>query len=126
MPLFFDPFKTRARDGTEEQGVDGGVRAVTPLSSALEINPRGVLAVRASPAPQPGPVRTFPNLIKIGLRAVHILQSEASANNLSVAALYKDLIPARESHFRMPPNTALRRAHPATPLRPPDEHIPPH
>src|SRR3546814_18062472 len=44
MPLFFDPLKTRARDGTEEQWVDGGVRDVTPLSSALELNPRGVIA----------------------------------------------------------------------------------
>ena len=74
MPLFFDPLKTRASDGTEEQWVDGGVRDVTPLSAALDMNPRGVIAVRASPAPRPGPVRTFPNLIKIGLRAVDILQ----------------------------------------------------
>src|SRR3546814_20819844 len=81
--LFVDPLRTRGRDGTGEQWVDGGVRDVTPLSSALEMNPRGVIAVRASPAPQPGPVRTFPNLIKIGLRAVDILQSEVSANDLS-------------------------------------------
>ncbi len=47
------------------------------------MNPRGVIAVRASPAPQPGAVRTFSNLIKIGLRAVVILQSEVSANDLA-------------------------------------------
>ena len=44
MPLFFDPLKTRASDGTEEQWVDGGVRDVTPLSAALEMNPRGATA----------------------------------------------------------------------------------
>src|SRR3546814_17177496 len=68
MPLFFDPLKTRAGDGTEEQWVDGGVRDVTPLSAALQLNPRGVIAVRASPAPQPGPVRPFGNLIDLGAR----------------------------------------------------------
>src|SRR3546814_11533847 len=100
MPLFFDPLKTRAGDGTEGQWVDGGVRDVTPLSAALQLNPRGVIAVRASPAPQPGPVRTFGNLIDIGLRAVDILQSEVSANDLAGAALVNDLIAAREAKLR--------------------------
>ena len=41
-------------------------------------------------------MRTFPNLIKIGLRAVDILQSEVSANDLAGAALINDLIAARD------------------------------
>ena len=123
MPLFFDPLKTRARDGTEEQWVDGGVRDVTPLSSALQMNPRGVIAVRASPAPQPGAVRTFPNLIKIGLRAVDILQSEVSANDLAGAALINDLIAAREGQLRALQSEGIGGAQAARILRPLDVQI---
>src|SRR3546814_5285361 len=64
------------------------------------MNPRGVIAVRASPAPRPGRVRTYGNLIEIGLRAVDILQSEVSANDLAGAALINDLIAAREAQLR--------------------------
>ena len=73
---------------------------MTPLSAVLDMNPRGVIALRASPAPRPGAVRTFPNPIKIGLRAVDILQSEVSANNLADAALINDLIAARAAQLR--------------------------
>ena len=123
MPLFFDPLKTRARDGTEEQWVDGGVRDVTPLGAALEMNPRGVIAVRASPAPQPGQIRTFGNLIKIGLRAVDILQSEVSANDLAGAALINDLIAAREGQLRALQAEGIGGAQAARILRPLDVQI---
>lgn len=123
MPVFFDPLKTRAADGTEEQWVDGGVRDVTPLSSALQLNPRGVIAVRASPAPQPGVVRTFPNLIKIGLRAVDILQSEVSANDLAGAALINDLIAAREGQLRALQAAGIGGAEAARILHPLDVQI---
>ena len=123
MPLFFDPLKTRASDGTEEQWVDGGVRDVTPLSAALDMNPRGVIAVRASPAPRPGAVRTFPNLIKIGLRAVDILQSEVSANDLAGAALINDLIAAREAQLRALQSEGIGGAKAARILRPLDIQI---
>jgi NTE family protein len=100
MPVFFDPLKTRAADGTEEQWVDGGVRNVTPLDATLEMNPRAVLVVRAGPKPQPGAVRTFSNLIKIGLRGVDILQSEVSINDTANATLINDLLAAREQQFK--------------------------
>ena len=100
MPVFFEPLVTRGADGTEEQWVDGGVRDVTPLDSALELNPRGVIVVRTGPPPRPGRVRTYPDLVQIGLRAVDILQSEVSANDLAKAALINDMIAAREAQFR--------------------------
>jgi NTE family protein len=100
MPVFFEPLKTRAADGTEEQWVDGGVRDVTPLSSAMELNPRGIIVVRASPKPVPGKVRTYGDLIQIGLRAVGILQSEVSVNDLANATLINDMIAARGAQFR--------------------------
>ncbi|HEU4967478.1 patatin-like phospholipase family protein [Sphingomonas sp.] len=120
MPLFFDPLLTKATDGTKEQWVDGGVRNVTPLDSALEFNPRGVIVVRAGPKPQPGPVRTFPNLIKIGLRAVDILQSEVSINDTSNAALINDLISAREAQLRVLQAEGISGAQASRILRPLD------
>jgi NTE family protein len=120
MPLFFDPLLTKAADGTKEQWVDGGVRNVTPLDSALEFNPRGVIVVRAGPKPQPGPVRTFPNLIKIGLRAVDILQSEVSINDTSNAALINDLISAREAQLRALQAEGISGAQASRILRPLD------
>ncbi len=100
MPVFFEPLKTRAADGTEEQWVDGGVRDVTPLSSAMDMNPRGIIVVRASPKPEPGRVQTYGDLIQIGLRAVGILQSEVSMNDLANATLINDMIAARGAQFR--------------------------
>lgn len=123
MPVFFDPLRTRAGDGTEEQWVDGGVRDVTPLTAALQLNPRGVIVVRASPSPQPGRVRTYSNLIKIGLRAVDILQSEVSANDVAGAALINDLIAAREGQLRALQAEGIGGAQAARILRPIDMQI---
>lgn len=123
MPVFFDPLKTTAGDGTEEQWVDGGVRNVTPLDDALELNPRGVIVVRASPPPRPGAVRIFPNLIKIGLRAVDILQSEVSANDTKNAALINDIIAAREAQARALQAAGVGGAAAARILRPLDLQI---
>lgn len=123
MPVFFDPLKTTAADGTEEQWVDGGVRNVTPLDDALELNPRGVIVVRASPPPRPGAVRIFPNLIKIGLRAVDILQSEVSANDTKNAALINDIIAAREAQARALQAAGVGGAAAARILRPLDLQI---
>jgi NTE family protein len=100
MPVFFPPLVSKDTAGVKEQWVDGGVRNVTPLDAALEMNPRGVIVVRASPKPKVGAVRTFPNLIKIGLRAVDILQSEVSINDTANATLINDLISAREAQFK--------------------------
>lgn len=123
MPVFFEPLKTRAADGTKEQWVDGGVRNVTPLDAALEMNPRGVIVVRASPKPRLGAVRTFPNLIKIGLRAVDILASEVSVNDTANATLINDLIAARESQFKALEAQGMTGAQAAVVLRPLDVQL---
>jgi NTE family protein len=123
VPVFFDPLVTQAADGTKEQWVDGGVRDVTPLGAALDLDPRAVLVVRASPRPKPGPVRTFPNLIKIGLRAVDILQSEVSANDLANATMINDLLAARAAQAKALTDAGVGPGTAAAVLKPFDDEI---
>lgn len=91
MPAYFDPLETS--DG--QQWVDGGVRDVTPLGAAMELNPTGVLVIRASPPPNALKDKPFNGFIPIGLRAAGILQSEVSINDLANARLINDMIAAR-------------------------------
>lgn len=123
MPVFFEPLVTQAADGTKEQWVDGGVRDVTPLSAALAQKPRGVIVVRASPKPGVGEPRIFPDLIRIGLRAVDILQSEVSINDTAIATLINDLIAAREAQFKELEAQGIGGEEAAAILRPLDMQI---
>jgi NTE family protein len=96
QPPFFQPLKSRSADGITEQWVDGGVRNVTPLASAMALKPRAVLAILAS-APNAGvPGKVYDNLVDIALRSVGIQGSEVSANDVGNAMLVNDLIAARE------------------------------
>jgi NTE family protein len=92
MPFAFEPLQ----DAAKEQWVDGGVRDVTPLDAALELAPRAVLVIRASPPPQPDERRRYKDLVAIGLRAVDILQSEVSLNDLKNVHLINALLTARD------------------------------
>lgn len=95
MPTFFDPLQTSDR----QQWVDGGVRDVTPLGAALELNPTGVLVIRASPVSKSPTTKVFGGLIPIGLRAINLLQSEVSRNDLANTALINDMLAARDQLF---------------------------
>ncbi len=95
MPVFFDPLQTSDR----QEWADGGVRDVTPLGAALELNPTGVLVIRASPVSKPATARQFGGLIPIGLRAVSLLQSEVSRNDLANTSLINDMLAARDQLF---------------------------
>jgi NTE family protein len=122
MPVFFDPL-VGDNAGVREQYVDGGVRNVTPLSAALDQKPRAVLVVRASPRPQPGPDRIFPDLIRIGLRAVDILQSEVSLNDIDGASMINDLIAARAAQAQALAAAGVTGATAAGILKPLDDQI---
>lgn len=101
QPPFFQPLKSRSAAGLFEQWVDGGVRNVTPLSSAMALRPRAVLVVLASaPKPAPAPGKLYDNLVDIALRASSILISEVAANDTGNAMLINDLIAAREAQLR--------------------------
>lgn len=95
MPVFFDPLLTSDR----HQWLDGGVRDVTPLGAALELKPTGVLVVRASPAARSASPDHYDGLIDIGLRAVNLLQSEVSRNDLANTSLINDILAARDQMF---------------------------
>lgn len=96
MPVYFDPLQT----SDKQQWVDGGVRDVTPLGAALELNPSGVIVIRASPASKPAKTKTYGGLIPIGLRAVSLLQSEVSRNDLANTSLINDMLAARDQIFQ--------------------------
>ena len=123
MPVFFDPLVTQAADGTKEQWVDGGVRNVTPLDAALEQYPRGVIIVRASPAPKLEKLKTYGDLAKIGLRAVDILQQEVSVNDYANATLINDMISVRESQFKALESAGVTGERAAAVLRPLDVQL---
>ncbi len=95
MPVYFDPLET----SDQQQWVDGGVRDVTPLGAALDLNPTGVLVIRASPARQSSTTKHFGGGISIGLRAVGLLQSEVSRNDLANSTLINDMLAARDQMF---------------------------
>lgn len=130
LPVFFPPLRTRAADGREEQWVDGGVRNVTPLSAALDWNPRGVLVVMASPpTPTPTPTleaghaRNYGSLVSIALRSVGILQSEVVANDTAQAQLVNDLLAARALQAAALGAAGIRGAAAAAVLAPLDARL---
>lgn len=87
VPIEFEPLKRAAMGGTVTQWVDGGVRHVTPIQAAADdLSPKAMIAIRASLAPEVPVVEQLQGTaIQIGLRAVDILQSEVSANDLAHA-----------------------------------------
>ena len=125
QPPFFQPLKSKdPATGVTEQWVDGGVRNVTPLSSAMALKPRAALVVLASPpAPVPVPGKTYDNLIDIALRSVGIQGSEVSANDTGNAMLINDLIAAREMQFHKLVDIGLTPAQIAEALLPLDMQL---
>ncbi|MXP44174.1 patatin-like phospholipase family protein [Allopontixanthobacter sediminis] len=108
QPPFFQPLETRDANGVTEQWVDGGVRNVTPLNSAMRLRPRALLVILAAPpAPVPEPGRTYGDLVSIGLRAVGIQSNEVATNDVGNAMLINDLIAAREAQVHQLMNIGL-------------------
>ena len=96
MPFVFPPQDSRDALGNDEQWVDGGVRDVTPLDTALNERPRAVLVVRASAPAGPKAPKKYGSLVSIGLRAVYILQNEVSTNDLKDVNLINQLLNSRD------------------------------
>jgi NTE family protein len=121
QPPFFQPLKSKDAAGVIEQWVDGGVRNVTPLASAMHLKPRALLVVLASPpTPPTAPGKIYDNLVEIALRSAGILGSEVSANDTGNAMLVNDLIAAREAQFHRLTDLGLGPAAIAAVLQPLD------
>ncbi len=124
QPPFFQPLKSKDANGVVEQWVDGGVRNVTPLSSAMHLKPRALLVVLASPPKPPtSPGKIYDNLVDIALRSAGILASEVSSNDTGNAMLVNDLIAARETQFHRLTDLGLSAASIARALQPLDEQL---
>src|SRR5207248_10233941 len=112
MPFVFPPQDSRDALGNDEQWVDGGVRDVTPLDTALNERPRAVLVVRASAPAAPKAPKSYGSLVSIGLRAVDILQNEVSINDLKNVSLINQPMNSRDRLHLAP--TALNLTDPKT------------
>jgi NTE family protein len=124
QPPFFKPHERKNKDGILEQWVDGGVRNVTPLSSAMKLKPRAVLAVIASPEKDPPPPgKTYDDLIKIGERCTAIQVNEIASNDVANAMLVNDLLAARESQLRQLERAGITGAEADTILAPLDVQL---
>lgn len=124
QPPFFQPFRKKNAAGVIEQWVDGGVRNVTPLSSAMALKPKAMLVVLAQPTEAEAKLgKIFDNLIDVALRSVGILNAEVSTNDIGNAMLINDLLAARETQFRKLTEFGLSAAQMAAAMQPFDEQL---
>ncbi|WP_164118650.1 patatin-like phospholipase family protein [Sphingorhabdus sp. Alg239-R122] len=120
QPPFFQPLKTS--DGAK--WVDGGVRDIAPLSSAMKLKPRALLVILASPREAPiVPGKTYDDLVEIGLRSVEILTGEIARSDVGNAMLINDLLAARGMQLRKLMDTGLSGEQIAQVLAPLDTQL---
>lgn len=94
-PVLFAPHETVENDATV-QWVDGGVRDITPLGAAMKLEPERILVVRASPKAHVVPdTNRRKTLFSVGMRAISILSSEVSLNDLEQTDLINDAVKAK-------------------------------
>ncbi|PAX06535.1 patatin-like phospholipase family protein [Sphingomonas lenta] len=84
VPVEYAPVERERYVRDTTQWVDGGARTVTPLAVAAAFEPRGVLMIRAHPTPTVAyDGRRFGTILDIGKRAIDVLQSEVSLNDMA-------------------------------------------
>ncbi len=123
QPPFFEPFKKKNAAGVTEQWVDGGVRNVTPLSSAMALKPKALLVVLAQPTEAAAKSKQFDNLYEVALRSVELLNAEVSTNDIGNAMLINDMLAAREAQFRRMTALGLTPSQVVSALYPLDEQL---
>ena len=89
IPAFFEPVEKLG-----EQFVDGGVRDVTPLGGVIDERPDACLVILASPLKMKPTAKPFPNLVKIGMRAIDVMSDEVLRNDLEEARWVNGLLRA--------------------------------
>ncbi|MCK4533222.1 patatin-like phospholipase family protein [bacterium] len=68
-----------------EQIVDGGIRDITPLSTAINLGAEKIVVVLASPSEIPYNPKHYKSLIHVGIRTLEILLAEIYENDLKVS-----------------------------------------
>ena len=98
QPPYFEPFE-RIDAGRTVQWVDGGVRDVTPLSTAMKLSPRAIVVVIASPKRDDAPPSTehYGSLLEINNRCSAILVNEVATNDVEHAEQINGLLRARKA-----------------------------
>lgn len=102
VPVAFQPLKRRDASGRVEKWVDGGVRNITPLDAVMELRPRGIIIVLASPLvdDETGGDSDYSDLLEIGMRSAGILANEVFVNDVRNADLINDLLRAKDEQQR--------------------------
>lgn len=96
VPVAFQPLKRRDAAGITEKWVDGGIRNITPLDAVMELGPRGIIVVLASPLVDDETGNgDYSNLLEIGMRSAGILANEVFVNDVRNAELINDLLRVR-------------------------------
>jgi len=72
----------------ESLWVDGGVRAVTPLASAIEAGATDVVAITLQPKEASLKFKEKPNALDIGLHSIDLMSDEIVAKDIKIAQLY--------------------------------------
>lgn len=68
-----------------EQIVDGGIRDITPLTTAIDLGAEKIIVILASPKEMPYNPKQYKNLIYIGIRSLEIILAEIYENDLKVS-----------------------------------------
>ncbi len=97
QPPYFEPLERPGPSGKPVQWVDGGVRNVTPLSAAMDLNPKAILMIITSPEDDPAALpsdKSYDTLIEIVGRCVSTLVNEVATNDVKNATLINDMLSA--------------------------------
>ncbi len=68
-----------------EQIVDGGIRDITPLSTAIDLEAEEIIVILSSPTTISYTPEHYKNLIYIGIKSLEIILAEIYENDLKVA-----------------------------------------
>ena len=75
-----------------EQIVDGSIRDITPLSTAIKLGAEKIIVVLASPGEMSYNPKHYKNLIYIGIRSLEIILAEIYENDLKVSRKVNDSV----------------------------------
>jgi len=82
IPVTFEPIRLKG-----EQIIDGGVRDITPLSTAIELDAERIFVILASPTNVKWIEKEYKSLMEIGVRSLDIVLAEVCANDLRIAKM---------------------------------------